>query len=216
MLHDLKKNLPHGSLVTMSDTGAQINIYFRFGCSILMHTVKFQLLILNGHGSHVKATDALKYAEKHNITIICLPPPHHSSHTASGCIVFKPLKSHYVQSCSRFTRLNPGKVITRNKFQQLFTEAYVTTASMEIAVNSFRCMGIYLYDDKIFPDSVCIPCASTDRPFQSGEQVMPSTHFLFQKVIVNPAHVTASLLSDIIIFYCIIGNCQVVFYVLAI
>jgi len=62
-------------------------------------------------------------------------------------------------------RKNPGKVITRYKFPQLFTEAYVVkTASMEIAVNSFRCTGIYPFDDNIFPESVFTPSATTDTP----------------------------------------------------
>jgi len=102
------------------------------------------LLIPDGHGSHVKAIDALNFAEKHNITIICLPP--HTTHRTQPLDVsfFKPLKSHYAQCCRRFMRLHPGKAIMRNNFPQLFTKAYTKTASMEIAVNSFRCTGIYI------------------------------------------------------------------------
>jgi len=181
MLDDLRKNVPHGSLVCMSDTGyMNKDLFLRWLQHFNSHrksSTDPALLILDGHGSHVKAIDALKFADKHNITIICLPP--HTTHRTQPLDVsfFKPLKSQYANSCRRFMRQNPGKVITRNKFPQLFSEAYVKTVTMDIAVNSFRCTGIFPFNDKIFPDSVFLPSATTDIPavpVDSGDQTAPT------------------------------------------
>jgi len=161
MLHDLKKSLPHGSLVTMSDTGAQIKIYFRFGCSILMHTVKVQLLILNGHGSHVKATDALKYAEKHNITIICLPPPHTTHHTQPLDVSFL---SHWRVTMCRVVVGSRGWIQGRSSLITNFNNCLQRPMWQR---QVWKLPSTVFVNENAVPQHVFEPSQTSDQPLQA-------------------------------------------------
>ena len=170
----LTKNMPAGTRVVMSDTGYMnkevFQIWLEHFKMNLQEPNSPALLILDGHGSHVKAIDGLKFAERNNISIVC-PPPHTTHWTQpQDRSYFKPLKSNYAHECRKFMRDNPGKVITRYNFGQLFTAAYHKTSSMAIAFESFRVTGIYPLNKNIFPDDVFAPSQTTDR------ELPPSDH----------------------------------------
>ena len=161
----LRKNIPHGTLVCVSDTGYMNKELFQKWLEHFDKNHRYPdeaaLLILDGHGSHVKAVDALKYASAHNISIICLPP--HTTHWTQPLdrCFFKPLKSNYTDACRKFMKEHPGRSITRYDFPSLFSAAYIKTVSMELAVNSFRSTGIYPFSDNVFPESTFAPAATT-------------------------------------------------------
>lgn len=173
----LKNDMPAGTLTALSDTGYMnmdlFQMWLQHFKKNLQEPNSPALLILDGHGSHVKAIDALKYAEKNNISIICLPP--HTTHWTQpqDRSFFKPLKSNYAHECRKFMRDNTGKVITRYNFGKLFSAAYHKTASLGIAVDSFRATGIYPLNKDIFPDDVF-------APRRQIENFHPSTHNLWQ------------------------------------
>ena len=169
----LKKDMPNGTLVSMSETGYMNKDLFQ---TWLQHFKKHlqdpnspALLILDGHGSHGKAIDGLKYAEENNISIICLPP-HTTTYMDTHWTqpqdksYFKPLKSNYAHECRKFMREHPRRAITRYDFGKLFTAAYLSTPTMAIAVKSFMATGIYPFNRDIFGDDVFSPAATTDRP----------------------------------------------------
>jgi len=68
-------------------------------------------------------------------------------------------------------RQNPGKGITRFSFGLLFTPAYNKTASIHLAVESFRVTGIFPLNRNIFPDGVFSPAATTNRSLSDNVAV---------------------------------------------
>ena len=175
----LKKDMPDGTRIAMSDTGYMNMDLFQTWLEHFKKNLQEPnspaLLILDGHGSHVKAIDGLKYAERNNISIVCLPP--HTTHWTQPLdrCYFKPLKSNYAHECRKFMRDNPGTVITRYNFGKLFSAAYYKTSSMAVAVDSFRSTGIYPLNKDIFPDDVFAPSQTTDRELLPGDGQIPST-----------------------------------------
>lgn len=171
----LKSDMPDGTLVSISDTGYMnkelFQVWLKHFKKHLQDSSSPALLILDGHGSHVKAIEGLKFAEQNNISIICLPP--HTTHWTQpqDRSYFKPLKSNYAHECRKFMREHPGRAITRYDFGKLFTAAYQSTSTMAIAVQSFRATGIYPLNKDIFGDDVFSPADTTDRPIpRTGEQ----------------------------------------------
>ena len=175
----LKKNMPDGTEVVMSDTGYMNMDLFQKWLEHFKKNLQDPnspaLLILDGHGAHVKAIGGLKYAEQNQISIICLPP--HTTHWTQPLdrCYFKPLKSNYAHECRKFMRDNPGSVITRYNFGQLFSAAYHKTSSMAIAIDSFRATGIYPVNKDIFPDDVFAPSQTTDRELPPSDGQIQST-----------------------------------------
>ena len=163
----LRKNMPDRTLIAMSDTGYMNMELFQKWLEHFKKNLQEPnspaLLILDGHGAHVKAIDGLRYAERNQISIICLPP--HTTHWTQPLdrCYFKPLKSNYAHECRKFMRDNPGSVITRYNFGKLFSAAYHKTSSMAIAIDSFHATGIYPVNKDIFPDNVFAPSQTTDR-----------------------------------------------------
>ena len=167
LVDGLKANMPPGSLVCVSESGYMhkelFETWLKHFKKHLKHPDLPAILILDGHGSHVKALDALKFASKNNISIICLPP--HTTHWTQPqdkCF-FKPLKMHFADECRKFMRKKPGQGITRLSFGSLFTPAYNKTASIHVAVESFRVTGIFPFNRHIFPESAFSPAATTSR-----------------------------------------------------
>jgi len=129
------------------------------------------ILILDGHGSHVKALEALKFTSANNISIICLPPHTTNWTKPQDKCFFKPLKTHFAHECRKFMRQNPGKGITRFSFGSLFTPTYNKTAVIHLAVESFRVTGIFPLNRNIFPDSVFSLTATTNRSLSDNVAV---------------------------------------------
>lgn len=99
------------------------------------------LLLVDGHSSHYDP-DSIRFARSHSVIIFCLPP--HTTHEAQPLDIsfFGPLKNNWSEVCHRFLQANPGKVITRFNFNQLFSQAWLKTCSPEIICSGFRRAGI--------------------------------------------------------------------------
>lgn len=199
----LKKDMPTGTLVSMSDTGYMNKDLFQLWLEHFKMNLQVPnspaLLILDGHGSHVKAIDGLKYAEQNNITIICLPP--HSTHWTQpqDRSYFKPLKAYYAHECRKFMREHPGKAITRYNFGKLFTAAYQKTSSMDIAIQSFRATGIYPLNKNIFGDDVFAPADTTNRELAPNDgQVQPSAEIATNGEVPGGGNQVASGVGDVV------------------
>ena len=100
------------------------------------------LLLLDGHSSHYNPTVIRKAAEE-RVIIFCLPP--HSSHETQPLDKgpFGPLKSCWREVCHKFMSENPGKIVTRFTFSQLFNEAWTKAMTIQNISAGFRSTGIY-------------------------------------------------------------------------
>ena len=61
-----------------------------------------------------------------------------------GC--FGPLKEAWKHVCHEFLTANPGKIITRYEFSQLFSEAWMGSMTIPNVIAGFRVTGIYPLD----------------------------------------------------------------------
>ena len=103
------------------------------------------LLLLDGHSTHYQP-DVVRYAKENNVIMLCLPP--HTTHETQplDCGVFAPLKSHWSAVCHDFTQKNPGKVITKFNFNQLFSEAWLHAIVPSNIIPGFRTCGVYPFN----------------------------------------------------------------------
>lgn len=103
------------------------------------------LLLLDGHSTHYNPVTIERAAEE-KVIMFCLPP--HSSHKTQpldkGC--FGPLKQYWRQECHSFITRNPGRVITRYDFSQLFSNAWSKAMTITNVVSGFKTTGIYPLD----------------------------------------------------------------------
>jgi hypothetical protein len=74
------------------------------------------ILLLDGHCSYVNNEEALCFAEKNNIHVLCLPP--HTRHYLQPLdrSFFKPLKSAFNEACGTWIRNHPGRGKTKLTF----------------------------------------------------------------------------------------------------
>lgn len=98
------------------------------------------LLLINGHSSHFEPGFVKKAAEE-QVIVFCLPP--HTTHLNQpldkGC--FSPLKIYWREECQDYIASNPGKVVIRFQFAQLFSRAWYRGVSMRNIITGFRITG---------------------------------------------------------------------------
>ena len=164
----LKCGAPAGSLVTLSPSGyIDSDLFLKF----LQHfqkqrprTDEWCLLVVDGHGSHTKSVESLKFAESNKILLLCLPP--HTTHILQPLdrCIFKTLKLQWKVECTKWMRKNPGKVITRYQFCGLFKSAWLKTSTPSNAESAFRATGIVPLNEDIIPPSAFEASETTNRP----------------------------------------------------
>ena len=105
------------------------------------------LLLLDGHSSHLNPTTITRAAEE-KVIIFCLPP--HTTHRTQpldkGC--FSPLKAYWRDECHAYIRKNPGKVITKFQFNNIFSKAWMRGMSIGNITSGFKTTGIYPFNPK--------------------------------------------------------------------
>ena len=110
------------------------------------------LLLLDGHSSHFEP-NTIQHARDNEIIIFCLPP--HTTHECQplDCSLFGPLKKHWQEACHKFYQHNPGKVISKVKFNSVFRNAWLNAVTPSNICGGFRKAGVYPFN----PDAVEIP-----------------------------------------------------------
>ena len=121
------------------------------------------LVILDGHQSH-KSINAVELARENYITLVTIPP--HTSHRLQplDLTFFGPLKAAYNREVDKWMTRYPGRRVTDYDLCELFTPAYQRVASIEKAVNGFRCSGIFPLNPDVFDDADFAPANVTELP----------------------------------------------------
>ena len=165
--HDLMNGAPPGSMMLCSDSGYSNSDLFliwlqHFQKYVVSSTSTPTLLILDNHSSHINI-DAVLYCRQNDIHLLSLPP--HSSHKMQPLdrCFFKPLKEYFSQMCDKWLLNHPGRVITQYQVAELFGEACEKAATMRIAVNGFKCCGIYPINKYIFSEEDFLPSSVTEQ-----------------------------------------------------
>ena len=127
----------------------------------LQHFVKFiqpsksypVLIIMDGHKTHTKNLDSINFARDSGLILLSLPP--HTSHQLQPLdrTFFKPLKSTFNAACQSLMRSYLGRCITVENFGEPFKTAYLKSATLENAINGFKCTGIHPYNAQILLSS---------------------------------------------------------------
>jgi len=168
MTDQLKEGFPPGTMVCVSDSGyVDCDIFVKF-----IHHFQNKrrnkeqncLLILDGHGSHTRNLEALEFAEKNGINLLCLPP--HTSHWTQPLdrVYFKGLKSAYNEEVRRFIKNNPGSAFTRHNFSVAFTAAFNKVSTVSRAAEAFKTTGIHPFCPSVIPKQAYEPSKTTDQP----------------------------------------------------
>lgn len=87
----------------------------------------------------------VKKAAEEQVIVFCLPP--HTTHLTQpldkGC--FGPPKIYWREECQDYIASNPGKVVTRFQFSQLFSWACYRGMTMHI-ITGFRITGVFPFN----------------------------------------------------------------------
>ena len=138
-----------GTMYGLSNSGWMDTDLFHlwFTHHFLAHAppVRPLLLLLDGHSSHY-SPETIRRAAEEEVILFCLPP--HTTHLTQpldkGC--FGPLKSYWKEECHRYMSNNPGRVITRFTFSQIFSRAWCRGMTMENVMAGFRTTGIFPFN----------------------------------------------------------------------
>ena len=135
-----------GAFHGLSDSDWMDTVLFEqwFRNHFLVHasSIRPLLLLLDGHLSHYSPT-FLKMAAEESIIVFCLPT--HTTHLLqlldNGA--FASLKGQWRYECQRFYAQNPGKVLNRCNFMQVFHKAWVQGMTLANVTSCFRAVGVY-------------------------------------------------------------------------
>lgn len=123
------------------------------------------ILVLDGHASHMNSADMLQVASDNDIIIVCLPS--HTTHYLQPLdrVVFKPFKTYFKDACAKLvsTRRGTGK-ITRDDFGALLNSAWSRAATVQLATSAFRATGIYPLNMDAIPEHAYLLSCDQDAP----------------------------------------------------
>ena len=191
-----------GAFYGLTDSGWMDSVLFEqwFRNHFLVHasSVRPLLLLLDGHLSHYSPT-FLKMAAEESIIVFCLPP--HTTHLLqlldNGA--FASLKGQWRYECQRFYAQNPGKVLNRCNFMQVFHKAWVQGMTIANVTLCFRALGVYPVDKSAAMsqlDTSNSPSRSTGVPYvpfctprKGTAQPTPAQAHSTQAIMFSPGEV---------------------------
>ena len=172
-----------------------------FSSHFLVHvpSIRPLLLLLDGHASHYNPT-FLKLAAEEGIIVFCLPP--HTTHLLQPLDngAFASLKDHWRNECQRFYTQNPGKVLNRRNFMQVFNKAWVQGMSICNVMTCFRAAGVFPVDRTVVLSQLdtigtSSPSRSTGMPHvpfctpRKGDTTQPTPASTAQAITFSPGEV---------------------------
>lgn len=153
---EFQDGLPSGSKVFMNPKSAYINsdIFLMWFKDVFLprKALGRNILILDGHCSHVTSIRLLDLAESEEVTLLCLPP--HTTHALQPLdkAFFGPLKAYFKTASNTWVEQHVGRRLTRYQVGPLICEAWEKSASVGNGTSGFKSTGIYPLDKNILPD----------------------------------------------------------------
>jgi hypothetical protein len=162
-------DLPPGSAVEMTLKGSMTTETF---ITWIRHFSKYKptgnvLLIFDGAASHLNP-DIVEEADKHDITLFCLPSNTTHELQPMDKAVFRAFEVYWDAEVLRFWRQHPDRSLTKDRFGRIFTPVWQKAMSMSNIISSFSATGIYPFDRTAIPDAAFAPSDLTFQDSQSG------------------------------------------------
>jgi len=172
-----EKEVP-GTTYGLSDSGWMDMEFFKqwFLKHFLYHAISSCpiILLLDGHSSHFNL-DGINLAKENGVIMFMLVP--HTTHAMQplDTAVYRPLKTHRQDVCHEYLQENPGRVITKYQFNEMFSKAWLKALSPESIISGFKVCGVYpcVILDRFPDDSSCNKTASPkeQREYENTEVV---------------------------------------------
>ena len=134
------------------------------------------LLLLDGHSLHYNPS-IIESAAEEGVIIFCLPPntTHRTQPLSKGC--FAPLKSYWKEECQNYLSKHKGKAVTRFRFSEVFSRAWVCGITMSNVIAGFQTTGIFLLDHTAVKSKVLVDPAEVfdlcGLPKETGIKFLP-------------------------------------------
>ena len=133
------------------------------------------LLLMDGHSAHY-CPEVIRAAAAEKVVLFTLPP--HTTHLTQpldkGC--FAPLKVEWRKHCQEFFAKNPGQVISRYDFNDIFREVWMHGMSIRNIISAFKTTGVYPFSREVIKKVASTKFSSFEPeslPSKSGLAYIP-------------------------------------------
>lgn len=149
------------------------------------------LLLMDGHSTHYCPQTILSAASQ-QVVVFVLPP--NTTHLAQpldkGC--YGPLKEEWGKVCHDYITNNPGRVVTRHSFSELFSNAWLRSMTIKNIISAFRTCGIYPVDRR----KILSKLESQPSTQAQSEQDLKTKRGLTYLPLLTPAPVNRKTFSS--------------------
>jgi hypothetical protein len=131
--------------------------------------LKYRLLILDGHSSHL-TEDFFDFCHDNNILIMIFPP--HSTHTLQplDVIMFAPLARNYSTQLSTYLHGGQGILhVKKGDFTLLFWPAYVASFTYKNILKAFKATGVVPANPQAVLKRFTMTTSIQDKALQTRE-----------------------------------------------
>ena len=144
MIESLKDGTPPGSVIVNNERNELFVVWLKHFVSQVGCTKdRPVLLILDGHWSHTKNTEAIQYARDHGVVILSLPPHTTRRLQPLDRVFYKSLMAYYIHECDSWLRTDKSPV-TISSVCRILGRAYLHSVSILTAVIIFKCSGLVI------------------------------------------------------------------------
>ena len=133
---------------------------------------RYRLLILDEHASHL-TSDAIRFAEKNEIILLCLPPHFIDLLQPLDVEIFHSLTSAYRRELEVFTRYDAGYSIDKRDFISLYQKAREIALTPKNIQSAWAKSGLFPLNSAIVLQK--IPAVTESRPVTSPELTITSS-----------------------------------------
>ena len=127
---------------------------------------KTNLLIIDGHKSHLYNLPFYEAMRANNIEILTIPP--HTSHLlqALDSVPFAQFKKHWESNLMKYNNTHSGRVLNKVNFWDVFVPAWNSSMTPKNIIGGLKKTGVYPHDPDVIPKESLAPSLITDRESQ--------------------------------------------------
>ena len=112
--------------------------------------------VFDGAASYLHP-DIVDEADKHSITLFCLPSNTTHELQPMDRTVFRAFQAYWDKELLKFWRQFPDRCLTKERFGKIFTRVWTKAMSMSNVVSGFKATGIYPFNKDALPDAAFGP-----------------------------------------------------------